>query len=55
MRIKDVIRANKKNIRYGGWKNGAMPKSVFPLGKSGKNALNLKSYEVDSLSVEFDQ
>lgn len=42
MRIKDVIRAKKSDVTVSSWQNGAMPKSLFPLGKSGKNSLNFR-------------
>ncbi|MDY0065373.1 MAG: hypothetical protein RBS02_03270 [Steroidobacteraceae bacterium] len=42
MRIKDVIRAEKADVTYGGWHTGQMPKSLFPLGKSGKHSLNFR-------------
>jgi hypothetical protein len=38
-RIKDIVRAPKSAVTFDGWQSGRMPKSVFPLGKSGKGAL----------------
>lgn len=36
MRIKDVIRAPKTDIAIRPWSTERMPRSAFPLGKSGK-------------------
>jgi hypothetical protein len=41
MRIKDVIRAPKSDVQFGGWNTDRMPKTVFPLAKSGKNSVRL--------------
>ena len=37
MRVKEVIRAQKVIIDAGAWKDGKMPNSAFPLGKSPLN------------------
>jgi hypothetical protein len=41
MRTKDVIRAPKSDVQFGGWNVGRMSKTVFPLGRSGKGAIRL--------------
>lgn len=41
MRIKDVIRGSKTDLVCDAWNTSRMPKTVFPLGKSGKHALSL--------------
>jgi hypothetical protein len=59
MRIKDVIRAEKAGITSGTWQTGPMPKSLFPLGKSGKHFLNFRgaydwySFRFSALGNEF--
>lgn len=34
MRVKDVVRASKVVVDQGSWKDGKMPNTAFPLGKS---------------------
>lgn len=45
MRVKDLIREPKSRVVFGGWKSGAMPKSAFPLGRSGKNSLIFRAFD----------
>jgi hypothetical protein len=52
MRIQDIVRAPKTDVSCKEWQAGAMPKSLFPLGKSGKHYLNFRGgYEW--CSVDF--
>ena len=59
MRLRDVILAEKSDVQYGQWKAGPMPKSSFPLTKSGNKTLKFnKGYDwclvtFTALSSEF--
>lgn len=34
MRLRDIVLAEKQNVKWTQWKNGKMPKSAFPLNKN---------------------
>lgn len=59
MRLQDVIRAGKSNIRAGEWASGKMPKAKFPLSKAGRRAYNIGSawrwrfIEFEALDLSF--
>ena len=57
-RVKDIVRAHKTDVAFTGWKSGGMPKLLFPLGRSGRNSLNLRAFDwcgisFRALSSEF--
>jgi len=59
MRVQDVIRAPKSNIKVSDWGSGKFSKSKFPLSKAGKRAYSLGSswrwrfVEFDALGYHF--
>jgi len=56
MRLKEVIRSTKNIVDAGAWKNGKMPSSAFPLGKSAINVnvhYRWRCVVFDSLGVRF--
>jgi len=59
MRVKDVIGSPKANVVVDAWQSGPMPKSMFPMSRSGKHYMNFRGgYEwccirFETLTCEF--